>query len=85
MLFSLRYHVFNYINNNGIFAKAKKKILASNEYKIPSACFENVLKIIKKSGKLSTSHHPEIEPEDQQNLYNSLNIDTPCSFQEKCS
>ena len=53
-------------------------ILACNEFKTSNDSSENVLKVIKKSGNGSTSHHPAIEPEDLQKFYNSLNIDTPC-------
>ena len=75
---SMRFSIQRYfLQSSGI------DILNNNIFNPSNACFENVLKEIKKSGKGSTSHHPEIEPEDIQKLYQSFNIDTPSGLQEK--
>ena len=52
-------------------------------FRTSNACFENVLKKIKQAGKGTTTHHPEIEPEDIRKLYESFDIDIPCSLLEK--
>ena len=58
-------------------------IISSDEFQAANTCFENISKLIAKSGKGSTIHHPEIEPEDLEKMYQSLSIETPTGLQEK--
>ena len=44
--------------------------------------FENVLKETKAEGLGDTDHHPEVEPEDLEKLYSSIDINNPTGLQE---
>ena len=58
-------------------------IINNVAFQAANTCFQNILKDIKMSGKGSTDHHPEIEPEDMRKLYESFDIDSNFGLQEK--
>lgn len=58
-------------------------IITCQDFHTSNLCFENLLKILTKSGKGNTDHHPEIEPEDIKKLYSSFDINNPIGLQEK--
>ena len=66
-----------FIDSRGI------NIIDDDEFEKSNCCFHNVLNELKKSGKGSTEHYPEIEPEDLQKLNASFDINNPVGLLEK--
>jgi len=58
-------------------------IINDNDFNTANRCFKNVLSKVKVSSKGKVDHHPEVEPEDIDKLYNSIDIYTARGLQEK--
>ena len=55
--------------------------ITNTAFQTSNFCFDNVRKVVKRSGKCATKHHAEIEPEDLHKLYDSFDLGSPFGLQ----
>ena len=58
-------------------------IINDEYFRESNVCFQNILAVVKSSGKGQIDHYPEVEPEDLNLLYSSFDIDSPTGLMEK--